>query len=149
MKKRFLTMALLLISAAVFAQSAPLAQGEKQLNFGLGESNHGLPLYIGADFAFHNDWTAGPVLKLILDDDDSKFAAIGRVDYHWNRLMEIPSNWDFYLGANLGVLSGDGVDLNLGLQIGGRYYWSDRWGVNLEIGGGTGFDTAVGLSMKF
>ncbi|RKD92260.1 hypothetical protein [Mangrovibacterium diazotrophicum] len=149
MKKRILFIALVLISGSIFAQgSAPLSKGEQQLNFGLGASDHGLPVYIGADFAFHNDWTAGPVLKLILDDD-TKFAALGRVDYHWNRLLDIPSNWDFYLGANVGVLSNNGADLNLGLQLGGRYYWSNRWGVNLEVGGGTGFDTSLGLTMKF
>ncbi|WP_163715360.1 hypothetical protein [Mangrovibacterium lignilyticum] len=149
MKTRILIIALVLLTGTVFAQgSAPLSKGEKQLNFGLGASDHGLPVYAGVDFAFHNDWTAGPVIKLVLDDD-TRFAALGRVDYHWNRLMEIPSNWDFYLGANLGVLSGNGVDLNLGLQIGGRYYWSEKWGVNLEIGGGTGFDSAIGVSMKF
>ncbi len=128
---------------------APLNKGMKQLNFGLGFASYGIPTYIGIDFAIHDDWTLGPVARLIFDEDHSSFGALGRVDYHWNRLMGIPSNWDFYLGANVGVISGDDLDLDLGLQIGGRYYWSERWGVNLEIGGGTGYNSALGLSYRF
>ena len=70
------------------------------------------------------------------------------MDYHWNRLLNIPPDWDFYLGANVGVISGNDLDLDLGFQLGGRYYWSN-WGVNLEIGGGTGYNSALGLSLKF
>jgi hypothetical protein len=98
------------------------------------------------DFAFHNDWTAGPVIKVVMDED-VYLGALGRVDYHWNRLLEIPRNWDFYLGANVGFLSGEDNGLDLGLQLGGRYYWSEKWGVNLEFGGGTGYGTSIGLSM--
>jgi len=105
MKKVSLLIGLLFITVALMAQegSAPLSKGGKQLNFGLGFSGRGIPAYIGVDFAFHNDWTAGPVLKVVIDDDLG-LGALGRVDYHWNRLIGIPSNWDFYLGASLGVL---------------------------------------------
>jgi hypothetical protein len=150
MKKITLLVASLFISFLMMGQegAAPLSKGEKQLNFGLGFSSRGLPTYIGMDFAFHNDWTAGPVVQLIFDEDFG-FGALGRIDYHWNRLLEIPSNWDFYLGANLGVISQDEFDFDFGLQIGGRYYWSDKWGVNLEFGGGNGYGSgALGLSMK-
>jgi hypothetical protein len=149
MKRIKLIIALFFIAGAMMAQSgaAPLQKGDRQLNFGLGFSNNGLPVYATMDFAFHNDWTAGPAVKLVIDDDFG-FGVLGRVDYHWNRLIGIPSNWDFYLGANLGMLSQDGFNFSAGLQLGGRYYWSDKWGVNLEFGGGTGFGGAVGVSMK-
>jgi hypothetical protein len=149
MKRINLLIGLVLITGAIMAQSgsAPLSKGDKQLNFGLGYSSRGLPTYIGMDFAFHNDWTAGPVVKLVFDDDFG-FGALGRIDYHWNRLIGIPSNWDFYLGASVGVISQDKFILDLGLQLGGRWYWSDKWGVNLEFGGGTGFGSSAGVSMK-
>jgi hypothetical protein len=150
MKKFALFVIMMVVIAPAFSQgAAPLAKGGKQLNFGLGSSSSGLPVYAGIDFAFHNDWTAGPVVRLIIDDDETGFGALGRVDYHWNRLLEIPSNWDFYLGANVGVISGDDVDIDLGLQLGGRWYWSEKWGLNLEVGGGTGYNTSLGVSMKF
>lgn len=147
MKKVTLIIAFIAISVLGFSQSAPLSKGGKQLNFGLGFSSHGIPAYVGMDFAFHNDWTAGPVIKVVMDED-VYIGALGRVDYHWNRLLEIPRNWDFYLGANVGFLSGEDNGLALGLQLGGRYYWSDKWGLNLEFGGGTGYGTSLGLSMK-
>lgn len=62
--------------------------------------------------------------------------------------MGIPSNWDYYLGASVGFLSGDVAGLNLGLQLGGRWYWSEKWRLNLEFGGGTGYGTSIGVSMK-
>jgi len=147
MKRATLIIAFIAFAVLGFSQSAPLSKGGKQLNFGLGFSSHGIPAYVGMDFAFHNDWTAGPVIKVVIDED-VYIGALGRVDYHWNRLLEIPRNWDFYLGANVGFLSGEDNGLDLGLQLGGRYYWSDKWGLNLEFGGGTGYGTSIGLSMK-
>ena len=108
MKKITFLIGVLFIATTMMAQegAAPLSKGGKQLNFGLGFSGYGLPVYVGMDFAFHNDWTAGPAIRMVFDDP-FRFGALGRVDYHWNRLIGIPSNWDFYLGANLGFISGD------------------------------------------
>ncbi len=149
MKKIALLISILMITGTIFAQdgAAPLSKGDKQLNFGLGFSGRGIPAYVGMDFAVHNDWTVGPVVKVVIDDDFG-FGALGRVDYHWNRLIGIPSNWDFYAGASVGFISGDNFDLDLGIQVGGRWYWSDKWGLNLEFGGGTGYGTSIGVSMK-
>ena len=150
MKKITFLIGVLFIATTMMAQegAAPLSKGGKQLNFGLGFSGYGLPVYVGMDFAFHNDWTAGPAIRMVFDDP-FRFGALGRVDYHWNRLIGIPSNWDFYLGANLGFISGNEFDLDLGLQLGGRWYWSEKWGLNLEFGGGYGYGGGtLGVSMK-
>jgi len=123
---------------------APLTKGQKQLNFGLSGFGGSLPVYVGVDFAVHNDITVGP--KLAFDVfDNTKFFRAGAVgDYHWNRLMGIPPEWDFYTGLNagwrFGVFGANTSQLDIGGQIGGRYYWSDQWGVNLELG----FSGAVG-----
>ena len=39
--------------------------------------------------------------------------------------------------------------LNSEFQLGGRYYWSDKWGLNLEFAGGNTFSTKLGVSVKF
>jgi len=62
--------------------------------------------------------------------------------------MNIPSNWDFYTGGRVGFNAGDDFDLSLGIEVGGRWYWSDKWGLNLELAGGTGFGTTIGVSMR-
>jgi len=150
MKKLLLFFIASFISVAMIAQNgqAPLSKGEKQLNFGLGFSSHGLPVYVGADFAVHNDWTVGPVIQLVIDENFG-FGLLGRFDYHWNRLIGIPSNWDFYAGGYVGFVASNDFDLSVGIQVGGRWYWSEKWGLNLEFGGGTGYSGALGVSMKF
>lgn len=41
-------------------------------------------------------------------------------------------------------------DLNLGLQVGGRWFWNDKWGLYVEIAGGnvSGLSPAIGLTVK-
>ena len=83
----------------------------------------------------------------------------GNFNYHFNRVLEIPSIWDFYAGLNIGFYAwtspndypGDGDSgLGLGLQIGGRYFISDNLGLNLEVGGGNAFSGGkFGLTFLF
>src|SRR5680860_1917862 len=76
-------------------------------------------------------------------------------NYHFNELLEMPSNWDLYMGLSLGFIvfsskwDGPGSSIeyagngNSGLylyaQIGGRYFFSDNIAVNLQLGGGNYF----------
>ena len=150
--KKFLLLILLAGMFSAFSQ-APLDKGQKQLNFGLGFGG-GLPAYIGMDFAIHPDITLGGEVYMNLDGFDyivPKF----RGDYHFNTLIGIPPEFDFYAGANVGFLvyfgNGDSytTGLDLGLQVGGRWYWNDKWGINLELGGGVkNYGGRFGLSMK-
>ncbi len=127
---------------------APLAKGDKQLNFGTGFTNNGIPVFVSMDFALHKDITLTPEVHVKFDDK-IKGGILVKADYHWNYLIGIPSNWDFYAGARAGFDFGDSDFVpNFGIQVGGRWYWSDKWGMNLEMAGGTGFGTTFGLSMK-
>lgn len=150
-KKIGLLLAVLLASITIYAQNggvAPLAKGEQQLNFGLGFSDYGVPLYASYDFAVHKDVTVTPQLNVNIDDD-VRFGIMVKGDYHWNYLIGIPSNWDFYSGLRLGInFYNSSSDIDLGIEVGGRWYWSEKWGLNLEIAGGTGFGSTIGVSMK-
>lgn len=161
MKRMILIFAIILVSETIFAQSgaAPLSKGENQVNFGLGLNSDSYIPYFGADYAFHNDWTTGLSILFVIDEKvsldpvdrvDYSLHALGRVDYHWNRLIGIPSYWDFYLGASVGFgfISDDSFVIALGLQLGGRLYINDKWGVNVEFGGGGGSIASMGVSMK-
>jgi hypothetical protein len=138
-----------LISAA--QGEAPLAKGGRQLNFGVGFNTGGFPAYIGMDFAVHNDITVGGVIGLDLNSFSSLDIS-ARGDYHFNRLLGITPNWDFYAGLNLGFrlgFNGNSGGLSLGGQVGGRYFWNEKWGVNLEFGGGLfGAGGKIGMTMK-
>lgn len=150
MKKLITLLILALIMTSVHAQNggvAPLAKGEKQLNFGTGFSSGGLPVYASLDFAVHKDVTVTPEVHMKFDDN-FKAGMLVKGSYHWNYLIGIPSNWDFYAGAQVGFDFGQEFDMDIGIHVGGRWYWSEKWGMNLEFGGGTGFGTTFGLSMK-
>lgn len=150
MKKLVLIPVLMLLTLTITAQrgESALPKGHQQINFGLGFNTTGFPVYVGVDFAVHNNVTIGPLLKMRFEDNYTNFFLLGKVDYHWNSLMGIPSNFDFYTGGNIGARFHDGTHLSLGLQIGGRWYWSDRMGLNLELGGGAGFGVLFGLSVR-
>ena len=168
MKKIILLIAFGFISTAVFAQ-APLGEGNTQLNAGVGVSGWGVPVYIGFDYGIAKDWTLGGQLSFQTDDDDYygnhyKSSAIGiggNGNYHFNTILNIPSNFDFYAGASLTYYiwdydndfddhHPDNDSLGLGLQVGGRYFFNKNFGINLELGGNTGTSGAkFGITYKF
>jgi len=165
MKKILFIVIVTLFSVNVGFSQALNSIGEKQLNFGL--RNHGVNgsrfngIYIGFDYMTVKDLSIGANVDLNHWNNSYYSMTILTpsfiVDYHFNNLIGIPSQFDFYAGADLGLplyfgngTSGTG-DFNLGTHVGGRWYWNDKWGINLELGlgilsGGNG--AKFGLSMK-
>jgi hypothetical protein len=156
MKKLSVIILLSVISVLALNAQSPLASGRKQLNAGLGLSGWGVPLYVGMDFGISRDVTLGFEGSFRnyhqnyekVKYNSSIVGISGNVNYHFNRVFEIPSDWDFYAGLNIGFYvwsspdnyPGDGTSgLGLGGQIGGRYFVSNNFGLNLEVGGGNAF----------
>ncbi|NCA84012.1 MAG: hypothetical protein EOM83_00380 [Clostridia bacterium] len=154
-----------MFSGFAFGQS-PLPIGKAQLNLGIGFSNWGVPFYVGLDYSVHKDITLGGEFSYRSYNEDWKnhdyhhnvMGFSGNGNYHFNTLLNIPQNWDFYAGLNLGffVWSSPGdydgdhsSGIGLGAQVGGRYYLSDKVGLNLEFGGGNAFSGGkFGISIK-
>ncbi len=142
-----------LISLFTFAQS-PIGKGGKQLNFGLSGTGGYVPVYVGFDFGVHPDITIGPQAGLDLAFNWLNLSFRG--DYHFNTLLNIPQDWDFYAGLSGGysIYTGKKSEVNvsdfyIGGQIGGRWYWNEKWGLNLEFGGNSVFGHGrFGVSMK-
>jgi hypothetical protein len=165
MKKVLLLATFALFSVISFSQNS-LAMGANQLNFGIGFSNWGLPLYIGIDHAVSRDVTLGGELsyRSYREDwnyvyyDHSIAGLSGNFNYHFNNLFHIRRNWDLYAGLNVGFYIWNSPDayngahtsgLGLGAQVGGRYFISKNVGLNLEFGGGNAFsDGKFGLTIK-
>jgi hypothetical protein len=166
MKKLFIIASLLLITHFSFGQYA-LSKGETQLNAGLGLSSWGVPVYVGFDVGVHPDISVGGELSFRSYRDNWQgdrynhniIGISGNGNYHFNTLLNIPEEWDFYAGLNLGFYiwstendeyDGDGSSgLGLGAQVGGRYYFNDRFGINLEVGGANAFSGGkFGISLK-
>ncbi len=129
----------------LFAQAVP------QLNFGLGfNSGGGLPIYVSYDFPVHNDVSIAPIVQTDLNLNWFTLGVKG--DYYFDRLLKLPSEWDVYGGANLGVdffLDGYSSNtLDMGLQIGGRWRWNKIWALNLEFAGGTSYGTKLGVTVS-
>lgn len=134
----------LLFIVSLFATSFTYSQAAKQLNFGL----------IGVSFEI-------PVAKAITvapaayTNFDLNHLTLGvKGNYYFDELFGLPSAWDVYAGANVGfgiaMNDNSSSDLDLGLQVGGRWFWSEKWGVYAEIGGGKlgGGAYGVGITMK-
>ncbi len=165
MKKTKLLIILLFSSAFMFAQN-PIDKGQFQLNAGVGFSGWGIPVYVGFDYGVHPDITIGAEASFRSYNETwvgtkyrhTIFGLLGNGNYHFNNLLNIPSNWDLYAGLSLGFYfwssssdyPGDRTSgLGLAAQIGGRYYFNEKFGLNLELGGGTIGSGKFGISLRF
>src|SRR6187431_790344 len=109
MKKQLLGVLLVLICYNLKSQ-APPGKGGKQWNAGVGFSSSGIPIYFGMDFGIHDDITLGGELSYRHYDDNyngknyghSGIGAVFNGNYHFNRLLKMPPQWNFYAGANIG-----------------------------------------------
>jgi len=166
MRKTLLSVGFLFIVVMASAQN-PLSKGSAQLNAGLGFSSWGIPIYVGFDFGVHKDVTIGGEINFHsyhenynhLKYNHSVVGILGNCNYHFNSIMNIPTNWDFYAGLNIGFnfwsspngYPGDyNSGLGLGAQIGGRYFFNNKFGLNLELGGGNAATGGkFGITYKF
>lgn len=165
--RKLILAAFMLIGLAVNAQ-APLEKGETQLNAGLGLSGWGTPVYVGVDFGMANNFTLGiegsyrSYKQTYFGGkyNSSIIGIQGNGNYHFNEILNIPSEWDFYGGLSLNYYIWnnssnnnnfvDNSGLGVGVQIGGRYFFSDNFGLNLEFGGGNATSGGkFGITYKF
>lgn len=163
MKKIIIVFSLILVSMLTLNAQVPLGKGGAQLNAGFGFSGWGVPVYVGADFGIAQDWSLGVEGSFRSYSDywgsTTVFGLLGNVNYHFNTIMQIPSNWDFYGGLNLGFYAwsypnGYGgtrnSGLGLGLQVGGRYFFTNKFGINLEFAGGNTISGGkIGITYRF
>lgn len=165
MKKIILT--IVLLTGVLCSQGQnPLSVGKAQLNAGLGFSGWGIPIYLGFDYGIARDFTLGGEISFRSYNEnyngngyDHIITGIsGNGNYHFNTVLNLASKWDFYAGLNLGVYAWSSPSdyhgnhtsgLGLGAQIGGRYYFTQKVGLNLELGGGNVFSGGkIGLTFK-
>lgn len=150
--KSFFVLLLFVFCTSISYSQSPLQSGERQANFGVGLDNTGsVPLYVGVDFNIADNVTLGPIASISGDF----FSGVGALNYHFDELFALPSEWNVYAGANVGFIAslddnfrGDGF--GIGLQLGGRYFFNEKWGANIEAGGGNQISGGkVGATFKF
>ena len=144
---------LLFVFALSFSFASVFAQARKELNFGLVGINYEIPI--------HKDITIAPGAGTNFDLD---WLNVGvKANYYFDNLFGISDDaWDVYGGANLGYAfwmgdhdNGSGNDdhdddIDFGLQAGARWFWNDKWGVYVEVAGGSvsGLSPGIGLTVK-
>lgn len=134
-----------LLLASLFALFALAASGQatKQLNFGF--------VGVGYDIPVHTDIAITPFASTNWDFNHLVLGVKG--DYYFDNLLSLPAPWDVYAGVNagfaIGLGDGNSSDLDLGIQIGGRWFWNDKWGLYLQGGGGMqGATGGLGITMR-
>jgi len=147
-KITFLFLFTLLFSvSSTFAQDTKTntSQTVRQWNFGFLGASYEIPLGKNISIA--------PFAGTDFDLDWITLGAKG--NFYFDNLLNLPAAWDVYGGANAGfsILLNDDInkddDLNLGLHVGGRWFWSENWGVYAEFGSGTTAGTSgIGLTWK-
>lgn len=165
--KKLIVLSMLCLAAQISFAQYGLRKGQGQFNAGVGLSSWGLPVYAGFDVGVHRDISVGGEVsyRAYYDRPDksryhhSIVGIAGNGNYHFNTLLNMPTNWDFYAGLNLGFYfwnsdndyPGDQTSgLQLGAQVGGRYYFTERFGLNLEAGGTPAFSGGkFGITLKF
>ena len=166
MKKIKLAVLIVFVGISSSFAQGTLGKGGKQLNAGFGFSNWGVPIYAGVDFGVHESITIGPKVSFrtynqtILSNRYSQTLIVISFNgnYHFNQLLELPDPLDLYAGLSLGYyiwasdqdFSGaQASGIGLEGQIGVRYFFSDKFGLNLEFGGGVGTGGGFGITYKF
>ncbi len=153
-----------LVSFALIALTCSIAQGQYalktggfQANGGFGLSGWALPVYAGVDYGFDKNISLGGELSFSFLNT----VVSANANYHFVEMLQLEDVFDVYGGVNMGFFIrnqrlnpesippyySNSVPLNVGIQIGGRYYINKNFAVNLELGGGIAFSGAkIGVS---
>jgi len=141
MKKLTLLLAVLAISTVTFGQA------KKYLNFG----GLGTGLYASVEFPLGNLITIAPMAST--NYNFNNFVIGVKANFYFDDLFGLTEPWDVYAGIGSGWRvdnsdNGDGDGFDLGAQIGARWFWNDKWGLNGEFGWSRAANGGLGVTMK-
>ncbi len=142
--KKIIIASIALISLTFYSMNTN-AQASKQLNFG----GIGTGIYAGLELPVSSEISVQPYAET--DWNFNRFIIGAKGNYYFDDLLELDQSWDVYGGVNVGWRIDDDNDdngANWGLQVGGRWFWNEKWGINAEFGGGSSVLGGVGVTMK-
>ena len=169
--KKILACASLFFAVATASAQGTLEKNKAQINAGVGISNWGIPVVVGVDYGIAKDFTIGAEASYRSKKDSwyggewkhTGFSISANGNYHFNRILKLPSAFDLYAGLSVGYYhwthkySDDSIEYSgsafspfgIGVQIGGRYFFTKNFGINLEAGGGNVAGSKIGITYKF
>lgn len=160
MKKKLLLLVAVFCFLGIGVQAqgiTTMAKGNLVGSARSGFSNVGIPVAIAADYGIVSGFingnaavSVGGELGIFTGRTDERgtfvdFSLSARGNFHY----EFVESLDTYAGVNVGLGIGDDFWPYVTAHVGARYYFTERFGVNAEVGAGTGFNLSAGVSYKF
>ncbi|PKF72884.1 DUF6646 family protein [Chryseobacterium sp. PMSZPI] len=135
MKKLVFMVMVLFCGAAVSAQ-AWTGKGDQKIQLGLSAWGYGTGVTGTYDYGLNKLISVGAGINGYFsnyknDDKDNRVFVFGRLNFHLQEALNLPSKWDIYPGVDLGVV---GKDFGIGAHIGARYFFTEKVGVFAEVG---------------
>ncbi|KAB1229876.1 DUF6646 family protein [Chryseobacterium viscerum] len=135
MKKLFFMVMIFFFGAMANAQ-AWTGKGDQKVQLGLSAWGYGTGVTGTYDYGLNKLISVGAGINGYFsnyknNDKDNRVFVFGRLNFHLQEALNLPSKWDVYPGVDLGVL---GKDFGIGAHIGARYFFTEKIGVFAEVG---------------
>lgn len=111
-------------------------KGDQKIQLGLSAWGYGTGVTGTYDYGLNKLISVGAGLNAYFgdykdNDKDNRVFVFGRLNFHLQEALDLPSKWDIYPGVDVGVL---GKDFGIGAHIGARYFFTEKVGVFAEVG---------------
>ena len=146
MKKLFFMMMVVALSQTSFAQ-AWNGSGDQKVQVGFNGWGNGSGITATYDYGISKLISVGAGANFYFsgykdDNKDNNFFAFGRLNFHLQDALGMPSKWDLYPGLDVGVI---GNTFGLGAHLGVRYFFNNNVGAFIEAGN----NGSLGVSFNF
>ncbi|CVK15868.1 hypothetical protein Ga0061079_103179 [Apibacter mensalis] len=105
--------------------------GDQKVQLGINAFGYGTGITGSYDYGVMDWLSIGAGTDFYWSDDDDNFFIFGRANFHLNDILGLPQNMDLYPGINIG---GRNEGLGLGVHMGYRYFFDDKFGAFVELG---------------
>lgn len=143
MKKLFFISIISIFSLTNINAQAWEGVGSKYLSGGLEFYGFGTGAMVNFDYGIMEDFSIGAGLNYSFDVSNLYINA--RADYHFQRLLQLPSVFDVYGGLDIGYNTNFDPNIRFGVRAGARYMIFDTVGLFLEIGSRGNIGAVVNL----
>lgn len=134
MKKLLLVCTVFFFGQMAFAQ-AWQGKGDQKIQVGLSGLGDGTGIVGTYDYGLSKIISIGAGANFFVGEkkyDDADFGIFGRVNFHLQDPLGLPSQWDIYPGLDVGLLGKNRT--YFGAHVGVRYFFNKNVGIYLEAG---------------
>ena len=146
MKKIVFVFAMFFLGQMTFAQAWE-GNGDQKLQVGFNGWGNGSGITATYDYGISKLISVGAGANFYFsgykdDNKDNNYFAFGRLNFHLQDALGMPSKWDLYPGLDVGVI---GNTFGLGAHLGVRYFFNNNVGAFIEAGN----NGSLGVSFNF